>query len=69
MSLRLDVPAIHRRMAELHLTQSAVAERMNVSKQSLSVALSRGTFSHINAFRLAQALGMQYEEVYRKDVY
>ena len=66
MSLRLDVPAVHRRMAELHLTQNGVAERMGISPQALSVALSRGTFSHINVFRLAEALGMRYEDVYKE---
>ena len=67
MILRLDVPKVHRRMAELRLTQNVVAERMQISPQALSTALARGTFSHINAFRLAQALGVQFEEVCKEE--
>ena len=67
MSVRLDKTAIQRIMGEKNLTGKALADKMGFSDSALSAALGRGTFSHINAVKLANALDVPYEEVVRQE--
>ena len=61
--VRLNRAFILRRMAEAKLTGRALAERMGCSKQAISALLARGTCSHINAMKLAEALGADYNDI------
>ena len=63
MTVRLDVPAIRKMMAEKRLTSAATARLMGISPQAFSAAMGRGTFTHINAALLADALGVEFEDV------
>lgn len=67
MSVRLNRVAIQKIMGEKNLTGSAVAREMGVSNSALSAALLRGTYSHINAVKLAKALGVKYEDVLKPE--
>lgn len=67
MSVRIDRTAIQRIMGEKNLTGKALASKMGFSDSALSAALRRGTFSHINAVKLAAALGVPYEAVLKTD--
>lgn len=67
MSVKLNKKHIQYLMGERMLTGKALAEKMGISPQALSIALGRETFSHINAAKLADALGVPYTEVLRKE--
>ncbi len=67
MSVRIDRTAIQRIMGEKGMTGRVLADKMGFSAQALSAALSRGTFSHINAVKLAAALDVPYEEVLKPE--
>lgn len=67
MSVRLNRVAIQKVMGEKNLTGSAVAREMGISNSALSAALLRGTYSHINAVKLAKALGVPYESILREE--
>lgn len=67
MSVKLNKTNIQRLMGEQGMTGRALAQKMEMSDQALSVALARGTFSHINAVKLANALGVAYEDVLKHE--
>lgn len=49
--------------AEHGLTNTALAERSGISRQSISTILQRGTCSPINAGRLARGLGVPVTDI------
>ena len=61
--MKLNVPAIKRLMATKQLRQSDLAELAGVTRQSVSTFLTRGTYSIINAGRLAQALEVDLDVI------
>ena len=57
---------INARVADIILakmTRTALAEKAGISRQAVSAILRRGTCSAINAGKLANALGIQVEEL------
>ena len=67
MSVRIDRTAIQRIMGTREMTGKALAEKMGISSSALSATLTRGTCSHISAARLADALGVAYEDVLKTE--
>ena len=50
-------------LAKNEMTRTALAEKAGISRQAVSAILRRGTCSAINAGKLANALGIQVEEL------
>ena len=50
-------------LAKNEKTRTALAEKAGISRQAVSAILRRGTCSAINAGKLANALGIQVEEL------
>lgn len=53
--------------AEQRLTNSALAERSGLSRQSISTILLRGTCSPITAGKLARGLGVSVADIIREE--
>ena len=53
--------------AEQRLTNSALAERSGISRQSISTILLRGTCSPITAGKLARGLGVSVADIIREE--
>ncbi len=66
MVVQIDKTAVLRIMGAQEMTGKALAEKMGLTPQALSIALNRETFSHINAAKLADALGVPYEAVLKE---
>lgn len=54
-------------MAKQGLTTKALAERMNTQANNLSTVLTRETCRPDTAVRIADALGVQLEEIVKED--
>lgn len=65
--MRLDSIKIKLLMADLEMNQTALAERVGVSRQNISLILCRGTCSIANAGRLARALGVDAREIVKEE--
>lgn len=52
--------------AEQRLTNSALAERSGISRQSISTILLRGTCTPITAGKLAQGLGVSVADIIKE---
>lgn len=50
-------------LAKKGMTRTALAEKSGITRQTVSAILRRGTCSAINAGKLANALGIQVEEL------
>ena len=57
MYIRTDI--IHRKMDELMLTKSDIAEAVSISEKTMDSILCRGTCSPITMGRLAKVLGVE----------
>lgn len=64
--MKINGLAIKKAMAKKQLTSAELAERMGMSRQNLSAVLMRGTCSIINAGRIADALGVPFEEIVKE---
>ncbi len=64
MTIRLDKKAIKKAMAEKRLTTAALARLMGHKPQNVGLMLNRGTCSTVNAGLLADALGVDIEEIW-----
>lgn len=53
--------------AEQRLTNSALAERSGISRQSISTILLRGTCTPITAGKLARGLGVSVADIIREE--
>ncbi len=53
--------------AEQRLTNSALAERSGISRQSISTILLRGTCNPITAGKLARGLGVSVADIIREE--
>ena len=67
MAVQISRAAVQRLMGERNLTSNALASKMGISPQALSAALGRETFSPPNVAKMAAALGVEYEDVLRKE--
>lgn len=67
MIVGIEKSTVQRLMGERGLTGKALAEKMGLAPPTLSTALTRGTISHLNAAKLADALEVPYEVILRKD--
>ena len=61
--MKLNVLAIKRLMANQQLTNTELSKRSGISRQSISMILSRGSCSIINVGRLANALQVDIETI------
>jgi len=67
MKVKLNIPAIGKLMAAYGYTQTELAKRAGLSRQGLNVMLARGTCSYVNAGRIASALEVDIEEIWKED--
>lgn len=65
--MKVDGIKIKLIMAEMEISQTVLAERAGISKQNISLILSRGTCTITNAGRIAKALGVEVREIVRED--
>ena len=65
--MRIDVSKIKAALAELGMTQAALADVSGVSRQSISTILNRGTCSLIVSGKIAKALGVPVAEIMKED--
>ena len=66
MIVHLDIITIKRLLAENSLTASALSTRSGISRQSVSTILGRGTCSVTNAGKLARALGVDVDTIWKE---
>ena len=66
MNVELNIPAIKKQLAVQQMTAITLAERSGISRQNISTMLRRGTCSAINAGRLASALGVDVETIWKE---
>ena len=62
-TMKLNVLAIKRLMANQQLTGVELSKRSGISRQSISTILARGSCSIINVGRLANALQVDIEAI------
>lgn len=67
MRIKLNVRAIVKLMATYGYTQAELGKRAGISRQSISAILGRGTCSYVNAGRIASALEVDIEEIWKED--
>lgn len=65
--MKLNVPAIKKLMAEKRMSITALAKLSGISRQSISTILARGTCSIVNAGIIADALGMEIEDIWEEE--
>lgn len=65
--MRISKHKIKILMAKQELTTKALAEKMNAQANNLSTILMRETCRPETAARIANALGVQLEEIVRED--
>nr|MBQ4456588.1 helix-turn-helix transcriptional regulator [Clostridia bacterium] len=67
MIVKLDITAIKKLMVEQRMTGVALAKLTGISRQNISTILRRGTCSSKNVGLLADALGVEIEEIWKED--
>ena len=67
MVIRLDVKAIRRLMVEKRLTGAALARLAGCKPQHISLVLNRGTCNITTAGLMADALGVDVEDIWKED--
>lgn len=66
MTVRLDTTAIKKAMAEKRLTGRSLAALVGISPQAVYGIFAKGRCSHINAALIADALGVDIEEIWKE---
>lgn len=66
MNVKLDVMTIKKGMVEKRLTGAKLAALSGLSRNSISTILTRGTCAVVNAGVIADALGMEIEDIVRE---
>lgn len=61
--MEISAKKIETVMAERGLTQTALAERTGISRQSVSSIIRRGTCAPVNAGKLAAGLGVTVTDI------
>lgn len=64
--MKLNVHAIKRLMAIQRMTQSELADKSGLSRQSIGYILTRGTITIANSGKLADALGVDVSEIWNE---
>lgn len=67
MIVNLNIPVIKKLMAEKRMTGVELAKLTGISRQNISTILRRGTCSIKNGGLLADALGVEIEEIWREE--
>lgn len=65
--MRIDSIKIKLLMAEQGLNQSELAAKCGISRQNISLTLSRGTCHPVKTAKLAKALGVDAREIIKED--
>lgn len=65
--MKLNIPAIVRLMAKQQMNNVKLSEQSGISRQSISTILRRGTCSVTNLGRIAVALGVEVDEIWKED--
>ena len=65
--MKLDTHKISVILAEKEFTQTALAEKSGISRQSICTILARGTCSPVTAGKIAKGLGLAVTEVTKED--
>ena len=67
MIVRLHIMTIKKLMGEKRMTATALSKLCGVSRQNISTILNRGTCSVTNAYLLADALGVEFEDIVKEE--
>lgn len=65
--MRIDSVRIKLLMAEQGINQNTLAEKCGISRQNISLTLSRGTCHPVKAAKLANALGASVREIIKEE--
>lgn len=65
--MRIDSIKIKLLMAEQGINQNTLAEKCGLSRQNISLTLSRGTCHPVKAAKLANALGASVREIIKEE--
>ena len=65
--MRIDSIRIKLLMAERGINQNGLAEKCDISRQNISLTLSRGTCHPTKATKLANALGVSVREIIKEE--
>lgn len=66
MNVKLDVMIVKKAMAEKRVNGKMLSALTGISRNGVSLILSRGTCSLTSAGLIADALGMEIEEIVRE---
>ena len=64
--MKVDGMKIKLILADMEISQTVLSERTGISKQNISLILSRGTCTITNAGKLAKALGVEVREIVKE---
>lgn len=64
--MKIDSIKIKLLMAEQGINQSELAEKCGISRQNISLTLSRGSCHPVKATKLANALGVSVREIIKE---
>lgn len=67
--MKIDVHKIKLALAERKMTQSELAKKSGISRQSISTILTRGTCALSNAGKLAESLGLPVSAITREEAF
>lgn len=65
--MKLNVPIIKKMMANKRMTHAELGRLAGISRQSISIILTRGTCSLKNGGLIADALGVDVEEIWKEE--
>lgn len=65
--MKIDRNKINLAMARQKMNQTDLANRSGLKRQAVSVILTRGTCTTVNAGRLAEALGVDIREIVKEE--
>lgn len=65
--MKIDSIKIKLLMAEREINQNELAEKCGISRQNISLTLSRGTCHPVKATKLANALGVNVREIIKEE--
>lgn len=65
--MKIDSIKIKLLMAEQEINQNELAEKCGISRQNISLTLSRGTCHPVKTTKLANALGVSVQEIIKEE--
>ena len=66
MMISLNIPAIKKLMGEKRMTATKLSRLSGISRQAISVMMYRGTAKPDTAALIADALGVEIEEIWKE---